>query len=302
MAATTVFVVLESFAESGSTLVVDTVAVFVIAVPMAVPEGTWTTSVKVALAPFAKEASEHVTVPVPPTAGLEHVNAGPVFCASETNVVPEGTVSVSVALAAASGPPFATLIEYEMSAFASVVAGPDFVTDMSAPPATSVVAEPELFSAFGSSLLITLATLVTKVPGGVAEGTWTVNVKLALAPATKVASVHVAALGYTEPTAGFVHVNAGPVFCTSETNVVPEGTTSDRVTLVASFGPRLVTVMEYATSALTGVVAGPDLLTVKSAGVWACAGPASAKPNAASAPIVTRARRARSKLSSPWPE
>ena len=45
------------------------------------------------------------------------------------------------------------------------------------------------------------------------------------------------------PTDGFVQMNAGPVGCDSETNVVFGGKVSDIVTVVASDGPLLVTVM-----------------------------------------------------------
>ena len=46
-----------------------------------------------------------------------------------------------------------------------------------------------------------------------------------------------------ETVAPVVQVKAGPVFCTSETNVVPAGRTSVQVTLVASDGPAFATVM-----------------------------------------------------------
>ena len=49
-----------------------------------------------------------VTVPVPPTPGVEHDQPVAVI---ETNVVLVGTASVSVGLAAASGPLFLTVIE-----------------------------------------------------------------------------------------------------------------------------------------------------------------------------------------------
>ena len=63
-----------------------------------------TTSVNVADEPLANVAHVIATEPVPPTAGVVIVAAGPVFCASETNVTPAGKVSLSTALTAAFGP------------------------------------------------------------------------------------------------------------------------------------------------------------------------------------------------------
>ena len=53
------------FAGFGSAVDDDTFAVFVITVPFAVPPVTWTTNVKVAVAPFASVALVAVTLPVP---------------------------------------------------------------------------------------------------------------------------------------------------------------------------------------------------------------------------------------------
>ena len=74
------------------------------------PAPTLTVSVKLAEAPLANVAHVIVTVPVPPTAGVVIVAAGPVFCASETNVTPAGNVSVNTALSAAAGPALLALI------------------------------------------------------------------------------------------------------------------------------------------------------------------------------------------------
>jgi hypothetical protein len=74
----------------------DTVAVFDNAV---VPVSGLTTNVNVAVALDASEAIVHVTVVVP-----LHENAGPVFCATDTNVLPVGTTSVNDTDCAASGP------------------------------------------------------------------------------------------------------------------------------------------------------------------------------------------------------
>jgi hypothetical protein len=80
----------------GSVVDEDTVAVFDNAV---VPVSGLTTNVNVAVALDASEAIVHVTVVVP-----LHENAGPVFCATDTNVLPVGTTSVRETDCAASGP------------------------------------------------------------------------------------------------------------------------------------------------------------------------------------------------------
>ena len=85
---------------------------FVNGVPLAVPGGMWPVSVKVAVAPAARLAIVQVIVPPEPTLGwLLQSNAGPLFCAIETNVIVPGSVSVSAKLSAASGPELLTLIE-----------------------------------------------------------------------------------------------------------------------------------------------------------------------------------------------
>lgn len=69
-------------------------AVFVIVVPT--PAVAARTMENVALALALRVEMVQEIVPVPPTAGLLHANAGPLVCVSETNVVPGGSVSVSV--------------------------------------------------------------------------------------------------------------------------------------------------------------------------------------------------------------
>lgn len=66
-------------------------------------------------------------------------------------------------------------------------------------------------------------------------------VKVADAPAARLAMLHVTVPG--EPTGGTTQVNAGPVFCTSETNRLAGGKESLRATVYASLGPLFVTVM-----------------------------------------------------------
>jgi hypothetical protein len=64
--------------------------------------------VNVALAPVPRVAIEQSTLPPAPTAGVVHVQ--PAGVASDTKVVPGGSVSASVALVAALGPELATVI------------------------------------------------------------------------------------------------------------------------------------------------------------------------------------------------
>ena len=95
----------------GSVVEDDTLAVFENEVLLAVPDGMWPVSVNVALAPEAREAMVQVIVPPEPTLGwLLQSNAGPLFCAIETNVIVPGSVSVSEKLAAGSGPALFTAI------------------------------------------------------------------------------------------------------------------------------------------------------------------------------------------------
>ena len=68
----------------------------------------WTVIEKVA-DPVANEPIVQLMLPVPPTAGLLHENAGPDVCEAETNVVFAGIVSVSETLAAAEGPLFVSV-------------------------------------------------------------------------------------------------------------------------------------------------------------------------------------------------
>lgn len=78
-------------------------AVFEIIVPLATPAFTFTTNVKVAIAPLAKDDMLQAMFPVPPTAGTGE-QLHPVGAVSETNVVLVGTVSNKPLGAAAAGP------------------------------------------------------------------------------------------------------------------------------------------------------------------------------------------------------
>lgn len=92
---------------AGSDAAEVTEAVFVI-VPVAVGF-TLIVMVNAALAPDASDARLQLTVPVPPTTGVVQLNAGPLVCIADTNVVPAGTGSLRDTVAAASGPLFVTM-------------------------------------------------------------------------------------------------------------------------------------------------------------------------------------------------
>src|SRR5258708_39431876 len=72
------------FALLGSVVVVVAEAVFLMTVPLAVPVVTWTTMVKVAVAPEASVGLMKVIVPVPPTGGVVVVQ--PPGAVAETKV------------------------------------------------------------------------------------------------------------------------------------------------------------------------------------------------------------------------
>ena len=71
---------------------------------------TFTTSVKVALAPFASDAFVQVIVPPAPTAGVVHEK--PAGAMSDANVTPAGSVCVIFAFVAAFGPLFVIVCVY----------------------------------------------------------------------------------------------------------------------------------------------------------------------------------------------
>jgi hypothetical protein len=103
--ATTSFAVALLFARFGSFVVVVTVAVLLMAVPAAVPVGTFNTIEKLdEVTP--RLASVQLMVPVPPAAGV--VQDHPDGTVIEPNVVFAGVVSVRVVPAALLGPEFVT--------------------------------------------------------------------------------------------------------------------------------------------------------------------------------------------------
>jgi len=106
--ATVVVAVALLFAVEDSGVDVAIVAVFEMIVPAASPPFAVTTSVKVAGGPGANSGLVAVTVPVPPTAGVEVIH--PTGALNEKNVVFAGTTSVRDTLAADAVPLFVTVI------------------------------------------------------------------------------------------------------------------------------------------------------------------------------------------------
>jgi len=98
----------ELFAGFGSEVAALMVAVFVTVVPPWAP--LCSVSLKAAVAPFTNVPIVQVMVPVPFGAGVEQLNAGPLVCVSEANVVFAGIASVSDTVSASVGPLFATEI------------------------------------------------------------------------------------------------------------------------------------------------------------------------------------------------
>ena len=116
-----------------SAVVELTVAVLEIVLPSAVSGLTWTTMVKVAVAPLASEAVVQFTVPVEPTAGVVHVQ--PAGVAIDWNVVCDGNGSFMVTVAAAFGPALLTVIVYVNVAPGATGSGEAvLVMERSAPP------------------------------------------------------------------------------------------------------------------------------------------------------------------------
>ena len=79
------------------------------------------------------------------------------------------------------------------------------------------------------------AELVSVIPLATFAPTLRIRVKVADADDTSVAMLQLPELG--------VQLNDGPDVCASETNIVPAGIASLRVTLCASLGPLFVTVI-----------------------------------------------------------
>lgn len=98
-----------------------------------------------------------------------------------------------------------------MFAAAVAVDGPVFVAERSMSK-TVRLAMAALFSPFGSvDAADTVAVFENVVPEGVPAGICPVSVKVAVAPAAKLAAVHV--IVPPEPAAGNAHVIVGPPVC-----------------------------------------------------------------------------------------
>src|SRR4051794_26098385 len=93
-----------SFDGFGSVVDDVTEAVLFTVVPLAAPGSTLTTSSNVAPSDESRVDEVAWNVPVPPTAGVVSVNAGPPCCVALTNVVPGGSVSLRSTLWASFGP------------------------------------------------------------------------------------------------------------------------------------------------------------------------------------------------------
>src|SRR5207248_4326830 len=196
----------------------------------------------VAAAPLMSVPMLQVTVPVPPPGGVEHVNAGPAVCDSDTNVALAGTASLSATVSASDGPLLVTLIVYVILDPPATEGGdPLFVTATSA-TVEEIVADDdaELLAVFESAVvLLTAAVFVIVEPVAALLPACTAIVKFALAPAASRVKEHVTVP--VPPTDGFVQAAVGPEFCVSERNVVPAGTASVIVTFCASLAPLFVT-------------------------------------------------------------
>src|SRR6186997_1752577 len=107
---------------------------------------------KLALADAAKELIVPVTLPAPPTAGLDRLKFGPEDCVAETNVVFAGIASEKLTFWAALVPRFVTLIVYDRSVPATTVSWLPLVTCKSTIGAgwTRTLSLQELFCSFDS--------------------------------------------------------------------------------------------------------------------------------------------------------
>src|SRR5580700_508570 len=98
-------------------------------------------------------------------------------------------------------------------------AGPVLTTAKSAIDVTVVTAVELLLPGLGSALLPVMVAVLLRDDPTKFELTFAVSVKVALAPEAKLEIVQVTLP--LLPTPGLLQMAAGPVFCTSEANVVP---------------------------------------------------------------------------------
>src|SRR5258708_22866745 len=115
----------------GSDVLLDTEAVFVTCAAVS----TVSTNSAVVVFPSSpgRTLIVQLMVPAPPGAGVVQLKAGPLFCDQLTKVLPEGTESVRVTLAASFGPALRTTMP-------KVVPPPDTATETSADGAVVVIA------------------------------------------------------------------------------------------------------------------------------------------------------------------
>src|SRR6266498_349689 len=263
---TTVVVLAVLFAEFGSVVEEDTVAVFPITVPLGVPELTFTTSVNDAELNGASVAIVQVWVPVPPTASGEQLH--PAAGVTETKVVLTGITSLRVTDVASWGPSFRTVRVYVMLPPTATGSGEsDFRTRRFAPELTVVVALAELFPVIASSVEATLAVLVMIVPFGVAAATFRTKV-IVLVPTGTEGLVQVCVPVPPTGSGGQVHPAPG----VTDTNVVPGGVVSERETFDAASGPELVTLIVYVMVEPATTGSGESTLETERSAVAATAG------------------------------
>ena len=180
-----------------------------------------------AVAPVASAALVQVTDTLPT---FEQAQPAPL---AETNVIPAGSVSLTVRFAASDGPLLTTVSEYATDPPAVTVGGPSLVIARSALAVTVVTSEAVLFAAFGSAVVAATDAVFDSDPAWFGAVTVTV-IAGAVAPVASAARVQVAD---TLPT--FEQAQPGPA---ALTKVTPAGSVSVTVRLAASDGPLLVTV------------------------------------------------------------
>jgi hypothetical protein len=137
---------------------------------------------------------------------------------------------------------------------AEVDGGPFLATLRSALAASGVVATEVLFAAFGSAVAAVAVAVLATEP--VAFGaTCTTSANVAETPDGSVAMVQVVA----------AQANVGPLVCVCETNVVFAGSVSVSDTVCAFDGPLFTSAIVYVTFVPGAALAGPVLVTARSA-------------------------------------
>src|SRR3954468_22525297 len=231
--ATVVAVLALSFAPFGSASPCVAEAVSESVDPLGLSDATCTTSVKVRLAPLARLAAVHLTVPPEPTAGVVHEK--PDGASTDTNVVPDGRSSVSATSVASEGPLFASPSVYVRSVPAVTGSGESLaLADTSAEVATVVVLLALSLPVFGSPSSCEMLAVFDNVdPLGRSGATCTTSVKVPPAPFDMLEAVQLTVP--PEPTLGVVHVK--PLGAVTDTKLVLAGRVSPSVTLAAEEGP-----------------------------------------------------------------